>query len=109
MSTRACYTFKDKESAFSALASAITGKSPYSDLRMDQEQPNLTIRMKVENPNELTFGMLGFFAGKIADSSVTISGVDNLNKRSCKSLCGGMGTSGRCGKFFLNEGTKDSE
>ena len=99
----------NKESAFSALASALTGKSPYSDLRKDHEPPDLTIRMKIENPNELTYGMLGFFAGKIADSSVTISGVDNLNKRSCKSLCGGMGTSGLCGKFFLNEGTKDSE
>ena len=99
----------NKESAFSALASALTGKSPYSDLRMDQEQPNLTIRMKVENPNELTFGMLGFFAGKIADTSVSISGVNKLDQRSCKSLCGGMGTSGRCGKFLLEEGGKDSE
>ncbi len=99
----------NKESAFSALASAITGKSPFSDLRMDQEQPNLTIRMKVENPNELTFGMLGFFAGKIADTSVSISGVNKLDQRSCKSLCGGMGTSGRCGKFLLEEGGKDSE
>ncbi len=99
----------NKESAFSALASAITGKSPYSDLRMDQEQPNLTIRMKVENPNELTFGMLGFFAGKIADTSVSISGVNKLDQRSCKSLCGGMGTSGLCGKFLLEEGGKDSE
>ena len=99
----------NKESAFSALASALTGKSPYSDLRKDHEQPNLTIRMKVENPNELTFGMLGFFAGKIADTSVSISGVNNLDHRSCKSLCGGMGTSGRCGKFLLDEGGKDSE
>ena len=99
----------NKESAFSALASALTGKSPYSDLRKDHEQPNLTIRMKVENPNELTFGMLGFFAGKIADTSVSISGVNKLDQRSCKSLCGGMGTSGRCGKFLLEEGGPDSE
>jgi hypothetical protein len=99
----------NKESAFSALASALTGKSPYSDLRKDSEESNLTIRMKVSEPNELTFGMLGFFAGKIADSSVTISGVKQLDKRSCKSLCGGMGTSGLCGKFTLDEGKNDSE
>lgn len=92
----------NKESAFSALASALTGKSPYSDLRKD-DTPNMTIRMKVENPNELTFGLLGFFAGKVADNSVSISGVKELDKRSCKSLCGGMGTSGTCGKFVLNE------
>ncbi len=98
----------NKESAFSALASALTGKSPYSDLRKD-DSPNLTIRMKIENPNEMTFGMLGYFAGKIADSSVSISGVKNLNKRSCKSLCGGMGTSGTCGKFVLDDDEKSEK
>jgi hypothetical protein len=92
----------NKESAFSALASALTGKSPYSDLRIN-DKPNLTIRMKIENPNEMTMGMLGYFAGKIADNSVAISGISGMDKRSCKSLCGGMGTSGRCGKFFLEE------
>jgi len=99
----------NKESAFSALASALTGKSPYSDLRKNQDTPNLTIRMKLENPNELDLGMLGFFAGKIADSSVRISGVNNMDRRSCKSLCGGMGTSGRCGKFILEKEDNHSE
>jgi predicted aconitase len=99
----------NKESAFSALASALTGKSPYSDLRKDQESPNLTIRMKLENPNELELGMLGYFAGKVADSSVRISGVNKMDRRSCKSLCGGMGTSGRCGKFILDDEDDDSE
>jgi predicted aconitase len=98
----------NKESSFSALASALTGKSPYSDLRIN-DKPNLTIRMKVEQPDEMAFGMLGFFAGKIADNSVAISGVSEMDRRSCKSLCGGMGTSGRCGKFVLGEGTQDSE
>ncbi|CAE6488814.1 MAG: aconitase X catalytic domain-containing protein [Candidatus Nitrosotenuis sp.] len=97
----------NKESAFSALASALTGKSPYSDLRKN-DKPNLTIRMKVDEPNEMTMGMLGYFAGKVADNSVSISGIKNLDRRSCKSLCGGMGTSGRCGKFFL-EDTPGSE
>ena len=39
----------NKESAFSALASALTGKSPYSDLRID-DTPNLTIQMKIDQP-----------------------------------------------------------
>jgi len=99
----------NKESAFSALASALTGKSPYSDLRKDLVPPNLTIRMKLDNPNELDLGMLGFFAGKIADSSVRISGLNKMDRRSCKSLCGGMGTSGRCGKFILENNDENSE
>ncbi len=100
----------NKESSFSALASALTGKSPYSDLRKtDLDKPETTIRMKIDDPNELTFGMLGYFAGKVANSSVSISGVNELDKRSCKSLCGGLGTSGQCGKFILDDNNNDSE
>ena len=98
----------NKESAFSALASALTGKSPYSDLRID-DTPNLTIQMKVDSPNELAFGMLGYFAGKVADNSVQISGVSDMDRRQCKALCGGMGTSGRCGKFIMGEQAPNSE
>ena len=98
----------NKESAFSALASALTGKSPYSALRKETK-PNLTIRMKVEDPNELTYGMLGFFAGKVGNESVNISGIGKMDRRSCKSLCGGMGTSGTCAKFNFDEEEKDSE
>ncbi|TLX95518.1 MAG: DUF521 domain-containing protein [Thaumarchaeota archaeon] len=95
----------NKEGAFSALASAITGKSPRSDLRDDKNRkPNVTIQMKIKNKDELTYGMLGYFAGKVAGNSVAISGTTNLDKRSCKSLCAGMGTSGRCGMFTLEEG-----
>ena len=100
----------NKESAFSALASAITGKSPYSDLRKDNITTPMTIRMKMDNPNELDFGMLGFFAGKVGDTSVNISGVSQPNRRSCKALCGGMGTSGTCAKFqFVNSEDEKSE
>jgi predicted aconitase len=98
----------NKESAFSALASAITGKSPYSSLRKE-DSPNLTIRMKVDNPNELVYGMLGFFAGKVGNDSVNISGVRQMDTRSCKALCGGMGTSGTCAKFLFGDGDLDCE
>ena len=98
----------NKESAFSALASAITGKSPYSDLRKD-DSPTMSIAMKVSDPNELTFGLLGYFAGKVADKSVAISGVKNLDKRCNKSLCASMGTSGSCGKFVLDDNSNASE
>lgn len=98
----------NKESAFSALASALTGKSPYSDLRID-DTPNLTIQMKVDQPDELAFGMLGYFAGKVADNAVQLSGVSDMDRRQCKALCGGMGTSGRCGKFVLGQQAPNSE
>lgn len=93
----------NKESAFSALASAITGQSPYSSLRKEDE-PDLTIRMKVDDADELAYGMLGFFAGKVGRSSVNISGAAEMDRRSCKALCGGMGTSGTCAKFNFGRG-----
>ena len=93
----------NKESAFSALASALTGKSPYSGLRAENP-PDLTIHMAVEDPDEIAFGMLGLFAGELADNSVFISGAGAPDRRRCKALCGGMGTSGTCSKFVLGEG-----
>ncbi len=98
----------NKESAFSALASAITGKSPYSLLRKE-DTPNVTIRMKVKDPTELTYGMLGFFAGKVGDTSVNISGLGAMDKRQCKAMCGGMGTSGTCAKFLFGDSNSDCE
>ena len=92
----------NKESAFSALASALTGKSPYSSLRKE-DSPNLSIRMKINNPSELTYGMLGFFAGKVGDTSVNISGLGEMDRRQCKAMCGGMGTSGTCAKFLFDK------
>lgn len=98
----------NKESAFSALASAIVGKSPYSSIRKD-DTPNVTINMKIKNPNELTYGMLGFFAGKVGDTSVNISGLAGMDKRQRKAMCGGMGTSGTCAKFIFSDGDSDCE
>ena len=65
--------------------------------------------MKVEDPNELTYGMLGFFAGKVGDVSVNISGLGEMDNRQCKAMCGGMGTSGTCAKFIFGEGDSDAE
>jgi len=65
--------------------------------------------MKVKNPNELSYGMLGFFAGKVGDISVNVSGLAKMDKRQCKAMCGGMGTSGTCAKFIFGEGDSDCE
>lgn len=95
----------NKESAFSALASALTGKSPYSDLRREDKEADLTVQMRVKEPDELAYGMLGFFAGRVGDTSVNISGVtpSGMDRRQCKALCGGMGTSGTCAKIRFTD------
>ena len=97
----------NKESAFSALASALTGKSPYSSLR-GGVVPDVAVRMDVPNPDELHWGMLGYFAGRLAEQSVAISGAVPSDRRSCKALCGGMGTSGTCAKFTLGDSSVET-
>ncbi|MDI1494945.1 MAG: hypothetical protein K8823_251 [Cenarchaeum symbiont of Oopsacas minuta] len=99
----------NKESAFSALASAITGKSPYSESAVNQE-PEITLRVKIKDPNEIAYGMLGYFAGKTGTSApVALSCSNTPDRRQCKAICGGMGTSGTCSKFVLGQGGSESE
>ena len=97
----------NKESSFSALASALTGKSPRPGGGgrggRPEAVPETTVRMRVGEPDELAYGMLGFFAGRVGGTAVNISGLSEpaMDRRQCKAICGGMGTSGRCSKFFL--------
>lgn len=90
----------DKESSFSALASALTGKSPMTRARGNNE-PDLEVQADLGKMDELDWGLLGFFAGGAGAASVAISGASEPDRRSCKALCGGMGTSGTCSKFVL--------
>ena len=100
----------NKESAFSALASAITGKSPYSSLRKEGGgSPSITIEMNLKNPTELSYGMLGYFAGKVGDVSVNISGLGTMDNRQRKAMCGGMGTSGTCAKFLFDDDNNNKD
>ena len=49
----------------------------------------------------LTYGMLGFFSGRMGDDSVNMCGLDAMDRRQCKAMCGGMGTSGTCAQVRL--------
>jgi predicted aconitase len=92
----------NKESALSALASAVTGKAPLSDLRARKSKPRAAIAATFDFKNELDYGLLGYFAGKtIKDSSVLLQGITGPNTIEAKALSGGMGTSGSCGMFSL--------
>ncbi|CAI9832548.1 conserved hypothetical protein [Nitrosopumilaceae archaeon] len=98
----------NKESSFTALASAITGKSPLTPLR-GGAGPDAEVRVRMDDPDELECGLLGYFAGRVGRESVRISGLGAPDRRRCKALCGGMGTSGTCAKIVLGEGGGDCE
>jgi predicted aconitase len=101
----------NKESALSSLASAITGKTPYSDLLIDElRKPKVSIQPEIKVETELDFGLLGYFAGKITNESCIglETNFENLDIVKSKALSAGIGTSGRAG-MFNNTNTKDCE
>jgi predicted aconitase len=92
----------NKESSLSALASAITGKAPYSDLRMNSTRdPKIRIKIDKELKTELDYGVLGYFSGKSVKESCVSFGPDisNIDMYKTKSLSAALGTSGACGMF----------
>ena len=97
----------NKESALSALASAITGKSPYSELRIKENRnPQIKIVNELNLENELDYGLLGYFTGKTIQKSCTgicnvSRDISNTEAWNIKSLAAGIGTSGSCGMFQL--------
>jgi len=95
----------NKESALSALASSVTGKAPLSDLRMEEARnPTVGIESAYEFGNELDYGLLGYFTGKVVkDSSVAFGGISRLSTIEAKALSAAIGTSGSCGMFTLGD------
>lgn len=100
----------NKESALSALASSVTGKAPYSDLRKKElRRAKLSIKPSFSPESELDWGLLGYFAGNVNnDSCINLENIPEPDLRRAKSLSAAMGTSGSCGMFTINngEGTK---
>ena len=92
----------NKESSLSALASAVTGKAPYSDLRINRiRNPKIKIKVETELNTELDYGVLGYFSGKSVKESCVSFGdyTSNIDMYKTKSLAAALGTSGACGMF----------
>ncbi len=95
----------NKESALSALASAFTGKAPYSLLRDDKfREPDTEIKVNYNLEDELDYGLLGYFAGKVAKHSVSLQNIKLDEIWKSKALSAGLGTSGSCGMFTSKKG-----
>ena len=96
----------NKESALSALASAITGKAPYSELHNEElRRPTAQVRVDTPLSNELDYGLLGYFAGNAISKSCVSLGCHgkDLNIMKAKSLSAALGTAGSCGMFTQEE------
>jgi predicted aconitase len=100
----------NKESSLSALASSVTGKAPYSDLRIKEfRHPKVTVKPTVKLGTEVDYGLLGYFAGKMVND--TCIAFDDMKEKTgiidMKSLSAAIGTSGICGMFTSEEKTNE--
>lgn len=101
----------NRESAVSALACALTGKTVYSDLQIPaNRKPSKNIRVKVKKSDfsgSLNFGILGFFAGKQVPGVIGFQGLKpKLSLAEAKSLSAAIGTLGSSGMFVLDSKEK---
>ncbi len=101
----------NKESAISALASALTGKAPYSNLRVQEgRHARLCIDVKHEMNSELDYALLAYYAGRYNEDCIAFKGIrhedifssDANARANAKALCSALGTSGSAGMFTLN-------
>jgi len=100
----------NRESGFSALASAVTGKTPLSGLHLDENRvARLNVRVDTSLKSTLDYGLLGYYAGKVAKGVVNFTNVKRLSKPEAKALSAAIGTSGSIGMFKLNDRVKGLE
>jgi predicted aconitase len=98
----------NRESALSALASSITGKTPYSDLLIENSRKaKVAIRPDFTLSTELDYGLLGYFAGNtVKDPCVAFIPPEGRPDRiQAKALSAAIGTSGSCGMFTIGRGS----
>lgn len=104
----------NRESAVSALASALTGKTVYSDLHVPCNRvPVKNIRVILEKGNggglagSVDYGVLGYFAGKMVPGVIGFQGLKlDMGMAEAKALCAAIGTTGSSGMFVLNSKEK---
>ncbi len=95
----------NRESAVSALASALTGKTVYSDLHLERNRkPSKGIRVSLKRSltGSVDYGVLGYFAGKQVNGVIGFSGIRQIKDiAETKALCAAIGTVGSSGMFVL--------
>lgn len=95
----------NRESAVSALASALTGKTVYSDLHIEKNRKS-TFAVRVILPRDkqlkgsVDYGVLGYYSGKHAKGVIEFQGIKTVRPlNESKAICAAIGTVGSSGMF----------
>ncbi|MEW6295573.1 MAG: aconitase X catalytic domain-containing protein [Candidatus Diapherotrites archaeon] len=93
----------NREGGPSALAAALTGKTPEYGLHLDENrQPKISIEVEAELKDVIDFGALGYVIGKKIGSKVAyIKGVKKADVEQLKSFSASIATYGGAGLFHM--------
>lgn len=95
----------NREGGPSALAAAIIGKTPdYGVHKAENRQPQVLVN--IENPlqNEVEFGALGIFLGKILEDKIpVIQGLQGASQDCLKQLGASLASTGMTNMFYYNK------
>jgi hypothetical protein len=99
----------NREGGPSALASALTGKTPEYGLHLDgNRQAQVVVNVKAELKDVTDFGALGYVVGKkIGNKIPLIRGVEKASVDQLKSLCASIATYGGTAMFHMEGVTPD--
>jgi len=94
----------NREGGPSALAAAIIGKTPdYGIHKNENRQPKILVKLKTNLKNDVEYGALGAFLGKILEDKIPIiQGLQNITKDNLKQLGAALATTGMINMFYPN-------
>lgn len=99
----------NREGGPSALAAAITGRTPKYGLHLDQNRkPTHVINVETELESQADFGALGSWVGrKVKDGKPYFVGIDDAGADELKTLGAAMAASGAVALYFVENITVD--
>jgi len=101
----------NREGGPSALAAAITGRTPNYGFHIDENRkPNFVIKVNVDLKTNSDFGALGFFVGKIVKNKVPFFvGIKETDTDKLKSFGAAMAASGGIALYHVLNKTPEAE
>jgi len=95
----------NREGGPSALAAAIIGKTPnYGVHKAENRQPEVLVKLETRLQNEVEFGALGIFLGKILEDKIPIiQGLQNASKENLKQLGAALASTGMVNMFYYED------
>jgi predicted aconitase len=101
----------NREGGPSALAAAIIGKTPDCGIhRAENRKPRVIAEVKVSLENEVDYGALGIFLGKILEDKIPlIRGLKNPSLEDLKQLGAALASAGMVNMFHYKDGIKVEE